>query len=159
MDIYTIIISVVIGDSLVMALFVLFLNPKLSGKTAAKKIKESLLEDKDFIKQFLKDMVSFEDIMDSLFNKLRLKLQGTLLGDSALDKMIDRTISKEIRDSDPQIEAIISLLSEISPNYAKILKKHPELAIKLYDNLKKRGLVPDLSGDSEDQNGIIYGNT
>lgn len=160
MNLLEIVLSVVLGDGIVMGVYTLFLAPKLSGKEAARRIKKEILGDKNFIKEMINQMVSFDDILDSLFGKfseaLRKKLQGTLLSDMALDKSIDRMISKEIKDQDPSLQVGIDLVKNLNPKYGKFLEKHPELAGKIIEKMKARGLLPGADGE-ENSGKIIYG--
>ena len=120
-DIWTIIISVIIGDSIVMGIFVLILNPRLSGATAAKKIKSELLGDREFIRSMLKDLISFDDILDNLFERLRRKIQGTILSDAGTDQLVDRMISKSVAEAHPEMGIIVDLITSRYPKYGKLL--------------------------------------
>lgn len=140
-DLLWLFVAVVCGDATVMAIFVLVLNPKM-GAAATKR---ALLQDPVFIPAILDRLLAPElaPKYEPLMEKLRLKLQGTLLSEQALDKTVDRMISTTIKESNPDVSVAIDLIKSVSPKYGKFLNQHPELAPKILERLKKRGLIPE----------------
>jgi len=147
MDIYSVILGVVLGDTLVMGLFVLILNPRLGTN----RIKKEIVDDRDFMVRVVDSLLAImgdnPGKLDPLYDRLQEKIQGTILSDQNVDRQVDRLISKEIVEQNPDIEVMIDLIGEVSPRLKKVLKKHPEFAPKILDQLKRRGLL----GSGEEQ--------
>lgn len=157
MDILLIIGGVILGDAIVMAAFVLLLNPRLGAAAT----KTAILSDREFFHEIANRLVDHlmnpenQTKFEPLLEKLRQKIQGTMLTDKAMDATIDRMISTSIKEENPDIAMAVDAVKSVSPKYGRFLEKHPELAPRILDRLQKRGLLP--MGEDDSGNGITYG--
>jgi len=151
---WELLLVVILGDITTMGIFVLILNPRIGTK----RIKSEIVDDDEFMHRTVKriiDIVREEpEEFDPFISRIQEKIQGTILSDHAVDRMIDRTISREIRETNPEIDALIEVVSGISPRLGKTLKKRPELAPDIIRKLQERGILPDLS--ESQMEGIRY---
>lgn len=121
-------IAVMFAEILFGVIFVLIMNPRLGSK----RIKKEIIEDRDFIADFLETLFSddFSTILDAEYEKLRKKLWGTissysqsvdmkpmevkhLKGETALDLMEQNDELKQILAMFPRVEKLVRQ----NPNY------------------------------------------
>lgn len=146
-DLFSIIGGVILGDAIVMGIFVLILNPRLSTQ----RIKDTILTDRDFIRKVTEEIAGViqeePEKFEGIFEEISKKFRELFESGKMIDMTADRIISKEIREQNPEIQLAIDMVSQISPKLGKALRKNPELAPKILEKMKKRGLIPEGSAE------------
>ena len=142
-DLFSVIAGVILGDAIVMGIFVLLLNPKISTQ----RIKDTILTDRDFIRSVtvaVADVIESEpEKFEGIYGHITEKFRELFENGKMIDMTADRIISKEIREQNPEIQLAIDMISQISPKLGKALRKNPELAPRILEKMKKRGLIPE----------------
>jgi hypothetical protein len=121
--------------------FVLLLNPK----KAASKVKSAILDDKVFVAEMVKEIVSVNpEIFEPLMEKFRQKMLGTInsLENNILPpsevKAITKDLSMDVLNQNPEIMALLDMF----PNVKRRVLANPALINTVLELMQRLG--PDV---------------